>query len=217
MSEPEDSGENFLQRWSRLKQATGSGASASAEPRESKDDEPGAPPDISKQIDPPAFDPSSLPPIESITGASDIRAFLAPGVPEELSRAALRRAWVSDPTIRDFVGIAENQWDFTRPDDVPGFGSLDVTAEELRWLVDQLVGTAARLPQAASPVELSQQESGQGERDAIGPDAVHNSEEADGERQLTDIAEPAAPPKEPLDVVSGSSSARRRHGGALPR
>jgi hypothetical protein len=213
MSEPEDSGENFLQRWSRLKQAT----AASAEPQETKDDEPGALPDISKQIDPPTFDPSSLPPIESITGASDIRAFLAPGVPEELSRAALRRAWVSDPTIRDFVGIAENQWDFTRPDDVPGFGSLDVTAAELRRMVDQLVGTATRLPQADSPVELSHPESGQGESDEIGPDAVHNSQEADGERPLTDIAD-AAPREEPLDVVvSGSSSARRRHGGALPR
>jgi hypothetical protein len=29
--------------------------------------------------------------------------------------AALRRAWVSDPVIRDFIGIAENQWDFTNP------------------------------------------------------------------------------------------------------
>ena len=31
---------------------------------------------------------------------SDIRAYLAPGVPAELTRAALRRAWLADPTIR---------------------------------------------------------------------------------------------------------------------
>ena len=73
------------------------------------------------EADPPAFDPATLPPIESITATSDIRAFLAPGVPEELTRAALRRVWVTDPMIRDFVGIAENQWDFTKPDSVPGF------------------------------------------------------------------------------------------------
>src|SRR6185503_21147160 len=35
-----------------------------------------------------------------------------------------RRAWVTDPAIRDFVGLAENAWDFTAPDGVPGFGPL---------------------------------------------------------------------------------------------
>jgi hypothetical protein len=208
MSEPENPGENFLRRWSRLKQATGSGAPASTEPRQSEHAEPGALPDVNTQIDPPAFDPSSLPPIESLTAASDIRAFLAPGVPEELSRAALRRAWVSDPTIRDFVGIAENQWDFTRPDDVPGFGSLEVTVE-LRRIVDQLIGGAARLPQATYPPELSQ-ESAQGEKDTMGPSAVHNAEEPVGDRRLADI-------EEPFDVTRAPSSVRRRHGGALPR
>jgi hypothetical protein len=34
-----------------------------------------------------------LPSIESIVAESDVRAFLAPGVPPELTRAALRRAW----------------------------------------------------------------------------------------------------------------------------
>jgi len=71
---------------------------------------------------PPGFDPTHLPPIESITAASGIRGFLAPGVPAELSRAALRRAWTTDPAIRDFVGLAESQWDFTMPDAVPGSG-----------------------------------------------------------------------------------------------
>jgi hypothetical protein len=215
MSEPENPGENFLRRWSRLKQGTGSGAPASVEPRQSEHAETGALPNVNTQIDPPAFDPSSLPPIESITAASDIRAFLAPGVPEELSRAALRRAWVSDPIIRDFVGIAENQWDFTRPDDVPGFGSLEVTAE-LRRIVDQLIGGATRLPQAAYPSELSHLESAQGESDTMGPGAVHNAEEPASDRQLTDIADAAAQ-KEPIDVTRAPGSARRRHGGALPR
>jgi hypothetical protein len=80
----------------------------------------------------PTFDSGALPPIDSITATSDVRAFLAPGVPEELTRAALRRAWVIDPTIRDFVGLAENQWDFTKPDAVPGFGSLKLTPELCR-------------------------------------------------------------------------------------
>ena len=43
--------------------------------------------------------------------------------PLELSRAALRRAWAADPAIRDFVGLAENAWDFTDPTAMPGFGA----------------------------------------------------------------------------------------------
>ena len=65
-------------------------------------------------------DAASLPPIASIEAGSDIRSFLAPGVPQELTRAALRRAWVTDPAIRDFVGRSENCWDFTAPDGAPG-------------------------------------------------------------------------------------------------
>ena len=71
------------------------------------------------------FDPASLPPIESINALSDITAFLREGVPAELTRAALRRVWTADPAIRDFVGLAENAWDFTDPNAMPGFGPLE--------------------------------------------------------------------------------------------
>jgi hypothetical protein len=67
---------------------------------------------------------ANLPPIGSIGAGSDIRPFLAPGVPAHLTRAALRRAWSTDPAIRDFIGLSENSWDFNAPDGVPGFGSL---------------------------------------------------------------------------------------------
>src|SRR6266851_10178513 len=67
----------------------------------------------------------SLPPLDSIESASDITAFLAPNVPLELTRAALRRAWTADPAIRDFIGLADNQWDFNDPYEIPGFGRLD--------------------------------------------------------------------------------------------
>jgi hypothetical protein len=89
----------------------------------------------------PAFDVTKLPPIESITADSDIRAFLAPGVPPELTRAALRRAWAADPKIRDFVGLAENAWDFNAPGSAAGFGPLEMT-EELRREVARMVGRA---------------------------------------------------------------------------
>jgi len=69
------------------------------------------------------LDAAKLPSIESIGAGSDIRRFLAFGVPEDLTRAALRRAWSTDPAIRDFVGLSENSWDFDAQDGVPGFGS----------------------------------------------------------------------------------------------
>lgn len=143
MSEPEKSLQNFVQRWSRRKLAAAEPADAAAdthahEPQSAQPDSPAdAPPDPAA----PAFDAASLPPIESIKAASDVRAFLAPGVPIELTRAALRRAWVSDPAIRDFVGLAENQWDFTQADGVPGFGALEPTAN-LRRMLAALYGDA---------------------------------------------------------------------------
>jgi len=72
----------------------------------------------------PAFDPASLPPLHSITAGTDIRSFLGSNVPLDLTKAALRRAWVTDPAIRDFIGIAESQWDFNDPTAMPGFGPL---------------------------------------------------------------------------------------------
>jgi hypothetical protein len=30
----------------------------------------------------------------------------------------------ADPAIKDFVGPSENNWDFTKPDTIPGFGSM---------------------------------------------------------------------------------------------
>src|SRR6266446_4374201 len=124
--------ESIMSRWSRMKQQSAGRA---------------APDDLSSECKPidadagdlnkataaapatdspasPAFDLASLPPLQSITAGTDIRSFLESNVPLELTKAALRRAWVTDPTIRDFIGIAENQWDFNDPTAMPGFGPL---------------------------------------------------------------------------------------------
>src|ERR1700730_8321043 len=85
------------------------------------------------------FNAANLPPIESIGAGSDIRPFLAPGVPTDLTRAALRLAATTDPTIRDFVGLSEASADFNAQDGVPGFGSLT------RQLLAQTTGEAERL------------------------------------------------------------------------
>ena len=124
--------ENIVSRWSRMKQQSARPAAPDDLPSESKpiDAEAG---DLNRATaaapatDPPAspaFDLASLPPLQSITAGTDIRSFLASNVPLELTKAALRRAWVTDPAIRDFIGIAENQWDFNDPNAMPGFGPL---------------------------------------------------------------------------------------------
>jgi uncharacterized protein DUF3306 len=71
-----------------------------------------------------SFDPAQLPPLDSIGADTDITAFLRRDVPPELTRAALRRAWTSDPAIKDFVGLVENGWDFNDPSAMPGFGPI---------------------------------------------------------------------------------------------
>jgi len=30
----------------------------------------------------------------------------------------------ADPAIKDYVGLSENGWDFSKPDTIPGFGSM---------------------------------------------------------------------------------------------
>src|SRR4051794_16660634 len=103
MSEPE----NFLTRWSRRKQDV---AKESAK-QEAKPNEPASqagPGKAQAVIEPkvapeaPApVDLSTLPSLEEITAETDVTAFLKPGVPADLARAALRRAWTSDPAVRD--------------------------------------------------------------------------------------------------------------------
>lgn len=150
MTEPE----NFVARWTRLKHESRTTVPASTDQVSPDDgtaqsrqqprqplrptgqpplqvDQPplqvGQPP---LQIDRPAttgFEPTSLPAIESIATETDIRPFLEAGVPAQLVRAALRAAWAVDPAIRDFIGIAETQWDFNDPTAMEGFGPLDST------------------------------------------------------------------------------------------
>jgi TorA maturation chaperone TorD len=133
--------ENIISRWSRMKRDSDkivaphgsvSGSKPNeAEARDFNQATVATPPTASPTSA--TFDLASLPRLQSITAGTDIRSFLGSSVPVELTRAALRRAWVTDPAIRDFIGIAENQWDFNDPTAMPGFGPL--RAEDVPSLV----------------------------------------------------------------------------------
>src|SRR5205823_5731094 len=125
------------------------------------------------------FDVASLPPIESITAVSDVTAFLRAGVPPELTRAALRRVWTADPAIRNFVGLAENAWDFTDPDAMPGFGPLEST-DDVRRMIAKVIDSIGKAAQPADAevaqnsndsnvMQLAEQEN-RGEQLASAPD-----------------------------------------------
>ena len=142
--------ESFVSRWARLKRgsdiqrgtevaADGVRASAAETPTTGVEGAI-AQPEIAAVADAP-FDPASLPSIDAIGIDTDIRGFLQSRVPAELTRAALRQAWASDPAIRDFIGIAENQWDFNDPDAIPGFGPLP-EGYDVSGLLSQALGGA---------------------------------------------------------------------------
>ena len=187
--------EAFLARWSRRKRAAAEAERRKpASPQAAPETEPPA------TADPDAPMPPALPPIEEISAATDVRTFLAPGVPAALTRAALRRAWTVDPEIRDFIGLSENSWDFTAPDGVPGFGSL--TADEVRRVAAEFFDP--KPAETAPPLPCIP------ETQPDPPSAI--SEEPD-----TSETNIAAAQHEDSPVEPPRSLARRRHGGALPQ
>src|SRR5215471_1219258 len=132
--------EGFLARWSRRKRLAAARPHAATDPVIPAK-APDAPPVSAEGAEGTAIAASqSLPPITSLDAGSDIMPFLAPGVPVGLTCQALRRAWMADPAIREFVELSENAWDFTVSDGVPGFGPL--SAEDARRLVARKLGPA---------------------------------------------------------------------------
>ena len=223
---PEKAVQDFLQRWSRRKlgiaepEDTAASALPAKEPPATPESQPDTPPAPEASADAPAeFDIASLPPIESIDATTDIRAFLAPGVPVELTRAALRRAWTSDPAIRDFVGIAENQWDFTNPDTVPGFGSLEF-GDEVRAMVSRLFGDSPQVTgvnDPAGPERLGDVQPSTPVAPTPVPDA---SLRGDGECAQLPVSPPREADRAALQNDAGAEKpdiSRRKHGAALPK
>ncbi len=147
--------ENFLSRWSRRKREVAAGEAQHERRRDGSSGGVAAAGEGRARRPParrreraggePAFDLASLPPIESITAETDIRAFLAPGVPAALTRAALRRVWVADPAIRDFVGLAEITTGTSHaPDAIAGLRPARHADGELKRQVVRIVGQRRR-------------------------------------------------------------------------
>jgi hypothetical protein len=249
MNEPE----KFLTRWSRRKRVADEAreqpgskppvdlevqatppAAADGKPENQPQDKQAiarAPATTGKNAIPePAFDPASLPSLDSIGADTDIRGYLKPGVPNDLQVAALRRAWSADPAIRDFVGLQDYDWDFTDPHGVLGFGELDASFDVKKALANIMGDTpragepVAELPaEPEQPMPLSLELSGQPE-----PTIDH----AANLSARPDIEKAVPSPDEGADVHHNKNIAtqdgdsnqnkplikpRRSHGGALPQ
>src|SRR5579883_2329080 len=202
MSEPDDAAEGFLRRWSRRKRA------AAMRTAESRDNDAAAKPETgthcSEPVPPktePSLDPTVLPPIDSITANSD---------------------------IRHFVGLAENQCDFTKPDSVPGFGALDLTPT-MRRLIAQLVGGAsdeATAPPASGAQDVNAAMENSPAAPATAESGATTGKSADqggnDTSPLASSAEPeapayAAPQRDARALAADPVVSLRRHGRAIPK
>lgn len=186
--------EKFLSRWSKRKLED---SEKSAEP-------PVSPPAETSADEPDPVTPeeiAALPAVESVTSAEDLMIFLRKGIPVALRMAALRKLWVLDPEIRDFVGDARDySWDWNVPGGVPVSGPLEPGTD-----VDSMV------------------------RKILGEDRPETeSESIRAELEPAPPVEeiqrrtPAAPP-EPAIVehnerngMTSDETIPRKHGGALP-
>jgi hypothetical protein len=244
--------ENFLARWSRRKREIAAGEPEAAAP-ETRAPATSAPvpadfeaeiaalaspektlPDETSSAPAPVFDPASLPSLDSIGADTDIRGFLAPGVPTELAHAALRRVWTADPGIRDFKGLADYDWDFTAPGSMLGFGDLAPGTDVKQMLADVLgelvpdtaVPTSAMSPEvpAATPLEpqvsmVSEPNNDSTPEQTIG-DISAESARVEAKQSQDDLLHRdvnAAMHSNILVNDEELSIARRQHGGALPQ
>lgn len=226
--------EPFLSRWARRKRDSRTGErteTAAAQPAQlpqnaakAPDKDPAAEPEL---------DLSKLPKIEDLTAESDIAAFLDKRVPAVLRNAALNRMWTLDPTIRDFIEVAEYQWNWNVPGGAPfyelmepGTGASTILADATSAIVRPLASASETEAQDQAPAVPT-------ERDDTSP-AVERLEDhqlvastpeaTDLRTDLPSAMEPglehaAAPqiyaaaqhPEEQAEILP-----RRRHGGALP-
>ncbi|MES5481865.1 DUF3306 domain-containing protein [Bradyrhizobium sp. INPA03-11B] len=217
------SDEHFLARWSRRKQEAKPDHVEPA-PEQVVEAHAPAPADPAPAVPAlPQPDLSTLPPIESIDAATDITAFLRKGIPQELSRAALRRAWSADPAIRDFVGLAENAWDFNDPNAMAGFGPLDYSAEQVGALVRRIVGDVAEAAKSLANPQTEAAEAG-AQSAHLPPDLAPSSNPVKtvsdphrlGDRAVKELPPDSAAPQ-PVAASDEAAVPRRTHGGALPR
>lgn len=218
--------DDFLSRWSRRKQQAAKDAASLKDKTERPDQTNAAEADTAASEPPetePVFDLSKLPSLDSIGPDSDVSLFMQPGVPVSLSRAALRRAWSADPAVRDFIGLSENSWDFTKPDSITGFGPLLPTDDVKKLLAniirddeaapEQTPATALQQPDTDTPGKAAASQAAEIDQDSV---AINTDAETRPEAVLQCTKDEPVVQQETRTDESLDAAPKRRHGGALP-
>lgn len=191
MDKPDDKG--FLSRWSARK----------AEARAKAEDAAQAPAPVEAEADLPVpVDPAELPSIEDLTEDSDYTVFLRKGVPDAMRKAALRKLWVTEPSVVNYRPLVEYAWH----NNEPGFGPL-LPTDNVEEMLKRIFSGSPEIPKEADEA---------GEAVATeAPDAEALPVPEVRAEMPVDARLPqqeSAPAPEPIAAVSP----RRRHGGALP-
>ena len=225
---PADGG-SFIERWSRRKRERLKPAAPRLATRPSSGS-PDQAADGTAPLPVTAADPDApLPSVDDLTETSDLTAFLEKRVPEELRRLAMRKMWALDPQIRDFVEMAENQYDWNTPGGVPGFGDLNA-GTDLETLLAQAIGSGPTEPRSLEPdptISTADLELDPG----VGPTST-DDDAPQPVRRTEEVADEASTPVKTSqireDVPASERNAisnaddppatqiQRRHGRALP-
>jgi Protein of unknown function (DUF3306) len=227
-------GEGFLGRWARRKQDAAREAPKSADvtPDTAQLDaaaSAGAPqvasaPAIADGSEPAAVEQRPLPSLDDIIPGADVTAFLQPHVPDALRTAALRKLWVTDPTIKTFIEMADYQWDFTKPDSIPGWSST-LDGVDVQAMVEKIFNAVKPQDAPEAATEGDPEPEPSRSSTAAAPSAVlqENTDTAmipDASGDAATKGEGAASNNCAVQNSPSESSVyeplRRRHGGALP-
>lgn len=208
-----DENESFLERWSKRKAEARTGAKGDEEQGNAK--APKSLPDA----EPEEIALEDLPPIESIDASTDLTHWLRKRVPEAWRQAALKRVWAADPAISQFIGLAENSWDWNAPDGVPGFGPLSPTAN-VAQLLEQVIGQmpSGDTSKAVISAVMDEKAPAAETAPAVQPQPELPKEVSDAAFSAGSMTAPEQPASDPEPVTTESQSygKRRRGGGALP-
>lgn len=178
--------QGLFSRWARRKAATRRGVTG---------------PPASPEVQPAASAEADLPPLETLSAASDYTPFLAAGVSRATQTRALSIAWASDPAIAGFRGMAEYDWDFN----AVGYGRL-AAGDNVAALLQQIISPVQDRPPAAPGVEPP--------APAVAEAPLPASVRVPDARLAIAESEPA--PEPAVEPQPDAEPSLRRHGGALP-
>lgn len=153
-------------------------------------------------------------------GTRPSRNDAAPAPPElEPTPEELRSAWRTDPAIREFVEMADNQWDFNTPEAIPGFGDLGATAEARELIARAATGAAEN---TATMLASLQPGNDRPESQVMSGVALEDSRVVDpvwraGVVPLANVEQASAETPAEHPEPDTPLPSRRLHGSALPK